>query len=283
MPVRRSLRIVNAMTTTFAAATSVRRVGDDRFEAEIHPGWDVGGAANGGYLLAIAGRAMAEAVGRPPLSITCHYLRPALPGPCEIEVATVRSGRRLATATATLTMDGNTVLQLVGTFGDQQAGGPERVLEGPVDLPPFEDCVAPPGSTEGPGPAIMDRLAIRLRPGDEGFRRGEPSGRSEVFGWFAFPDESPVDAIGLLLAADAFPPAVFNSGLPIAWVPTVELTVHVRGEPAPGPLRCAFRSRFVRDGLLDEEGEIWDSTGALVAQSRQLALLPRDAPPAAGG
>jgi hypothetical protein len=58
-------------------------------------------------------------------------------------------------------------------------------------------------------------------------------------------------------------------------VPTIELTVHIRGVPAPGPLRCAFRSRFVGGGLVDEEGEIWDTTGTLVAQSRQLALTPR--------
>jgi hypothetical protein len=40
-------------------------------------------------------------------------------------------------------------------------------------------------------------------------------------------------------------------------------------------LRCAFRTRFVGDGLLDEEAELWDERGHLVAQSRPLALLPR--------
>jgi acyl-CoA thioesterase len=63
--------------------------------------------------------------------------------------------------------------------------------------------------------------------------------------------------------------------MPVAWVPTVELTVHIRATPAPGPIRCAFRSRFIHDGLVDEEGEMWDSTGKLVAQSRQLSLTPR--------
>jgi hypothetical protein len=45
--------------------------------------------------------------------------------------------------------------------------------------------------------------------------------------------------------------------------------------PAPGPLRCRFFSRFLADGMFDESGEIWDSTGTLVAHSRQLALVPR--------
>lgn len=263
------------MAAHFDEATSVRRTSDSTYTAEVHDGWDIGGHANGGYMLAIAGRAMADAVGRPPLSITAHYLRPAPAGPCEIAVSTVRFGRRLATATALLTMDGQPVLQLAGTFGDQTPGGPNVTLEHPVDLPPLEGCMAAPSPADGQGPAIMERLAIRLRPADAGFGTGQPSGRAEMCGWFAFADEQPVDAIGLLLVSDAFPPAVFNTEAPVGWVPTVELTVHVRGTPAPGPLRCAFRSRFIQDGLLDEEGEMWDSAGALVAQSRQLALAPR--------
>jgi len=281
---------VRAMSGVFVDATAVSRIvtatspGDvggaatTRFAADVKPGWDIGGNANGGYLLAIAGRAMAEAVGRPPVTVTAHYLRPAPAGPCEVEVTTVRSGRRFATATATLTMQAGQVLQLVGTFGEQTPGGPSLTREDPVDLPDYDDCEVPPSPTDGPGPEMFRRLAVRVRPGDEGFRTGNPSGSAEIRGWFAFADGEPIDAIGLLLVADAFPPPIFNTDLPVAWVPTVELTVHVRGVPTPGPLRCWFRSRFVHDGLLDEEGEIWDSTGKLVAQSRQLALFPR--PPA---
>ena len=92
------------MTWTFAdsgsfdVATAVEAVdatdGVRRYRAEIHDGWDIGGNANGGYVLAIAGRAMADAMGRPPLSVTAHYLAPAPPGPCAVVVTTVRDGRR---------------------------------------------------------------------------------------------------------------------------------------------------------------------------------------------
>jgi len=268
------------MTGIFAEATAVTRTalseGSGRFDAEVKPGWDIGGNANGGYLMAIAGRAMAETVGRPPLSVTAHYLRPGPAGPCVVETTTVRSGRRLATATANLSIDGSEIVRMLGTFGDQVVGGPELTNETPVDLPAYDDCELPPDSTDSVRPAMMDRLAVRIRPGDEGFRVGRPSGAAEIRGWFTFADHQLIDAIGLLLVADAFPPPIFNTKLPVAWVPTVELTVHIRGVPEPGPLRCAFRSRFIRDGLIDEEGEIWDSTGALVAQSRQLSLFPRD-------
>jgi hypothetical protein len=54
---------------------------------------------------------------------------------------------------------------------------------------------------------------------------------------------------------------------------TVELTVHVRARPAPGWLACRSTTRFVAGGFHEEDFEIWDGTGVLVAQSRQLALL----------
>jgi acyl-CoA thioesterase len=243
------------------------------FDAQIHDGWDIGGNANGGYLLAIAARAMADAVGRPPLTVTCHYLRPAPAGSCQVDVRVVRSGRRLATATATLVLDGAVALQLVGTFGEQQAGGPEVLMEQPVDMLPFERCHERPQTAESP--ALMANLNCRLHPDDAGFGTGEPSGVAMIRGWFDLADGEAIDVFAVLLAADAFPPPVFNTTIPVAWVPTIELTVHVRGVPVPGPLRCRFRSRFIRDGLIDEDGELWDSSGRLVAQSRQLSLMPR--------
>src|SRR5690606_18815950 len=133
-----------------------------KFAAEVKPGWDIGGNANGGYLMAIAGRAMAEAVGRPPVTLTAHYLRPAPAGPCELDVTTVRQGRRFATATASLTMESGEIIRLLGTFGEQTPGGPSQMLATPVDLPPYEECSEPPTPIEGPGPSMFTRLACRL-------------------------------------------------------------------------------------------------------------------------
>jgi acyl-CoA thioesterase len=53
------------------------------------------------------------------------------------------------------------------------------------------------------------------------------------------------------------------------------MTTQVRAAPADGWLRCQFTTRFVSGGLLEEDGEIWDESGRLVALSRQLALVPR--------
>lgn len=133
---------------------------------------------------------------------------------------------------------------------------------------------AGPEADGGP-PSFISKIDLRLHPDDAGFTRGMPSGMMRVSGWFKLRDEPVVDTLGLLVAVDAFPPTIFNASLPVGWTPTVELTAHVRARPAPGWLRCVFTTRFVTGGFIEEDGEVWDDTGTLVAQSRQLALLPR--------
>jgi acyl-CoA thioesterase len=271
---------------SFAAATAVRSVGDGTWAADIAAGWDVAGNANGGYLMAMAARAMAGATGRPdPVSVTAHYLAPGRPGPVTVGVSVVRAGRRFATAAATVADGERPLITAVGTFTDFEAaerGGEadlRRVEAAPPELPPVEECPLVRPAEPFP-PPFTGRVELRLHPDDARFVEGRPSGRLAMRGWFRLPGGEPVGTLGLLQAADAFPPTAFNAALPVAWTPTLELTVHVRARPAEGWLRCAFTTRFVVGGFLEEDGEIWDATGALVAQCRQLALVPR---PAAGG
>lgn len=262
------------MTGEFARATAVERRADGVYDAQVAQGWDILGNANGGYTLSIAARAMADAVGRPPLGITGHYLAPAKVGPCTVEVTVHRAGRRMATVSAVVRSRDTDLMAVLGTFGDQVEAGPAFVIAAPPDLPPVEQCVRTGPPTFGSD--FGDKIDVRARPKDAGFRDGRPSGQAELAGWFRFADGQPVDAIGLLQVADAFAPTVFNQpGVPVSWAPTLDLTVHVRGVPAPGPLRCWFRSRAIQGGMFEEDGEIWDVNGQLVAQSRQLALIPK--------
>ncbi len=266
----------------FATATGVRPDGDGGWSASVAEGWDILGNANGGYLLAIAARAMAGAAGRPdPVTVTAHYLSPGRPGPVTARTEVVKQGRRFATVQARLDAD-RPLLALVGTFGElEPSGGAGLYVEGaPPELPDPDDCEWHEGASAAAGaPSFMDRVELRLHPDDAGFRTGDPSGTPRVRGWFRLPGGEPVDTIGLLQAVDAFPPTVFNARFPVAWTPTVELTAHLRARPAPGWLACAFSTRFVTGGFLEADGEVWDATGTLVAQSRQLALVPRHPTP----
>jgi acyl-CoA thioesterase len=100
---------------------------------------------------------------------------------------------------------------------------------------------------------------------------GQLSDRSEHKGWIRFKHQRPFDAVSLLLMADAFPPPVYASQGMGAWVPTIEMSVNIRKLPASQWLKCVFRTRFITCGLLEEDGQIWDETGELIAISRQIA------------
>lgn len=262
---------------SFAADTAVD-TSQRPYTAAIAEGWDVVGNANGGYLMALGARAMAAAAARPhPISVTAHYLSPGRPGPVTVDAQIVRAGRRLTTVRASLVGDEKPLIELIGAFGDiAEIEGPERVDGHPPDLPAPEACprvVADP--KVGFPPALMDKLDLRLHPDDGNFLQGNPSGEPLVRGWLRLADDEPINVFSLLLATDAFPPTIYNANLPVAWTPTIELTAHIRSVPQPGWLRCRFSTRFISGGMMEMDGEIWDDTGRLVAQSRQLALTPQ--------
>jgi hypothetical protein len=270
----------------FDKATQVRAIGDGAFAARVHDGWDIAGNANGGYLLAIVSAAMCAATGRSlPVAVSCHYLGPVNDADVVIETSVVKSGKMLATAHATMRSGDRVIIVAIGTCGETLPGGAEssaalpsvarrHATRGAPQMPSFAESTPRPSTASGM-PGLLRNVDVRLHPHDTGFARGEPSGDALVRGWCAFRDGRPIDALGLALMCDAFPPAVFNlSGAP-GWVPTVQLSFYLRAIPAAGPVCAEFATNQLHDGMFEEDGMLWDSRGVLVAQSRQLALMPR--------
>ncbi|MFF4527739.1 thioesterase family protein [Streptomyces sp. NPDC001407] len=252
------------------------------YDTDLSAGWTIFGAVNGGYLLALLGRALGAALPHPdPFSVTAHYLSASRPGPAVVRTELIRTGRTLSTGQASLVQkagDGTEVerIRVLATYGDLGTLTDDiRTTAKPPAMPPYEHCL---GKEDGPvaglAPEISGRLDIRLDPATAGWAAGTPSGRGEMRAWFGLEDGRPADALSLLLAVDALPPTAFEMGLN-GWVPTVELTAHIRRRPALGPLRVSITTRNLAGGFLEEDAEVWDSEDRLVAQSRQLALVPR--------
>jgi acyl-CoA thioesterase len=262
------------MTSDFDRDTAVTEQGPGRYGALVSPRWNVGPVPNGGYVMTLALRAIAAALpGRDPLTLTAHYLRPAVPGPLEIAVELVKQGKTLATAEARLLQGGREVTRVLATLGTLDAAGQRFVDAEPPPMPAPEQALARPAGA--PGVEIANRFEQRFDPATVRWATGEreKGGPAELRAWQRFVDGRAPDAMSLPLFADSMPPPVF-AVLDPGWVPTIELTVHVRARPAPGWLRCRFRTRFVFGGYLEEDGEIWDEAGQLVALSRQLAAVP---------
>ncbi len=254
-------------------------VGQGVYRAQIQPGWDIFGVSNGGYTLSTAARAMgAEAMGRSLASVGARYLNPAAAEAVTIEVEVLKEGRSTSTLEAKMISGDRAIFISSATFAVMADNADEVVRNhgSPPQLPPVEECVrlTPAGESPLP-PPFTGKVGVYLHPDDLNLGTGTPGRMPEMRGWFRLLDGEPIDPYGLVVAADAFPPAVFNSDLPVGWTPTIDLTVHVRH---PGPfdlLACRFLTRYVTGGWLEEDGEMWDTSGRLVAQSRQLAMLAR--------
>ena len=258
----------------FDTDTHVEPEGGGAYAATLTDRWTaLGGVPNGGYLLAVALRALERELPLPdPVVASASYLRPGAAGPARIETEVVRAGRRVATGEARLSQGGREIVRVVATFADlEQATGRTTVLSRPPALPAPDDT---PDLMEGapplPGVNITDRFEYRAAE-LPGWAKGAPTGDADLAFWLRFRDGRDADPIALAAMVDCAAPAVLELGEPGS--ATVELTVHVRGRPAPGWLACRTLTRHVIGGFHEEDFEIWDSTGALVAQSRQFALL----------
>lgn len=263
----------SASDHAFSGATAVHATGEGRFDVQLSPDWTIAGRPNGGYLLAILGRAVTDAAGehRHVLAASAHYLRAPEPGPAHVEVQTLRSGRSASQHRARLVQGDLGCVEVLVTSGRLVDTRPDWSVLTPTEPAPFTRCVRIPGT--GPGgfrAPIFDVVDARLDPADTGFAAGAPSGRGELRGWLELPAQENFDAVSLLYAVDAFPPATFEIA-PSGWVPTLELTVYVRALPAPGPVRVHHRAQLIDGQRVDETCWIWDAAGRLVAQSTQLA------------
>lgn len=265
----------------FDIQTAVQRQSDTLFAADISEGWVVGGGVNGGYLLSVIGTALrATFPAKPdPLSVSAYYLAAGVPGPATIEVDVLREGGSVATAAVQLRQEGTTKITALATYGDlDRLGDDVRTTAEEPQLPPPDDCVR---NTMSPEEVLaiapmMGRFDMRFHPDHAGWAVGQPSGRGEIAAWFRLVDGREPDPIELLMVVDALPPVTFDLGM-MGWAPTLELTAHVRAKPAPGWLKVRHATRNMAGGMFEEDCEVWDSVGRLVAQSRQLARQPRPA------
>ena len=268
-----SRRTSDPAPRSFTTVSALTPDGAGGHVAEVDPQWTIGGKPNGGYLLAMLGRAAVARSSHP--HVVCagaYYLAAPEPGPVSVEAELLREGRSASHVRARMIQDGRPCVEaLLITARLQETTTPDWT-EGQPRLSEiaYEDCVRLPQRPDGSRVEIMDQVEVRIEPGSMSFATGHPSGRGEIRGWLTLPGDEPFDPVSLLYAVDAFPPATFDIEF-TGWVPTLQLTAYVRALPAPGPVRVLQRVGLIDGGRFDEPCFVWDATGRLVAQSTQLA------------
>ncbi|MDN5745623.1 MAG: thioesterase family protein [Nocardioidaceae bacterium] len=229
---------------------------------------------NGGYILALLLQAvLAESRHPDALTLAVTYFRPSLPGPAEITVRELRSGRRVSSYDAVLRQGEKEVAHAVISTHDWNAvSGRTHTPHAAPDAPPPEKCLDlgeqfPVGLVP-----ILDRYDYRA-PTVPGWLEGKPSGITEGLCWIRSKDQRPLDTLLAGAMVDAFPPVIVELGTMAS--ATIQLTVHFRARPATDTSWALGHvvTRHLIDGYHDETVELWGTDGRLIAQSHQLAIL----------
>ena len=277
----------------FAADTAVHRVGVDgdvtRLRAELSPAWEVWGPV-GGYVAAIALRALAAGTELPrPASFHCNFLSVARFGAVDLEVATLRRGKRSHALRVAMTQQGQPILTATAWFvADGMAGLAHDHARAP-DVPPpgalqsyaeradnyadwypfWRSVEGRPVQWEEPHPPVWNtwmRLQDTPRPLDPVTEAGRLLLWLDMMMWNAADAPHP------------WPPPYL--------APNLDLSASFH-ELAPGEewLLCDAHAPVAREGIIGCRGHLWTEAGRLLASANATLFCrpnPAAAPPAPG-
>ena len=277
---------MSAATTIppFDAFTAV-----DDSGATIDAGVTGFGGAHGGYVMALALRAMRGAVtdaDRAPRSLSVQLLAPVEPGAADVAARVERAGGSTTAASVRIEQAGAPVALATASFGRARPSLVQHDTAMP-DVPPPEDC---PPLIERPVDAGVN-LLVEHRPARAPLPLQGPlapdaeapfAGAAELVVWMRLgAEDRPVDALSATFLADAAAPALYGALSGYVPMPSAEIALHYADPASPGPwVLAVLRNRVARDGYAVEDGELWSPDGRLLLLSRQLRRItgtPRSA------
>jgi acyl-CoA thioesterase len=270
--------------TPFARDTAVERISDARWRADLPERWSSLVGVHGGYVAAVAVRAIGEAIGdtgRPLRTVSVQFLRSARPGPVEIGVTIERRGTSLVFASARVHQGHRTIVLLRSiSAGNGRGAGLEYDDARSRPRPAMPPPAAARFGLDGPVRHFR-QFDVVMDPDVVPFAGQGPAW---LAAWMRPLDDDRVDAAWLVAACDALPPAVFSRTTGPTRAATLDYTVHLPvADPAalvpPGSyvyLDC--HSPIATDGLGIENGTLWGPDGTVLAVSRQTRLADARVP-----
>lgn len=283
---------------SFVDATAVEREAHYRsgFRAVIPEGWSSPFGLHGGVFAATVARAteqVHEVDGLELRSLHARYLDRPMSGELLIDTEVLRTGGISAFVDATARAVGQDRACIrVGTLFTRSKPSVAFLDAEPPDVPPPDECAPNAVTSAGPAgddsvfagvdaPPLFDHLEIRsalgTMPWEEGWTPDQPA-RYVRWGRFVLPPrlaDGGLDPLCMLVYADLPAPAMWvrlQPDDPFHTLLSLELTFHVLERPQDEWLCCDSRARWMGDGYLLTETDIW-SAGRLCATSNQMMLV----------
>ena len=253
--------------------TTLERVEEGRWRGEVSERWWIQRGPFGGYVSALLVRALTAAVddpGRPPRSLTVHFIDAPQAGPVDVLVVAERVGRSTTALSLRLEQDGRPVALALAGCAAWREGEPEWADLRAPQAPAPDEC--PPVKRVEGAPRFHDCFDIRWV---QGGHPGRPADAARNLAWLRLNPAQPLDHMAVTAMSDGWMPAAVSKLGRFAIVPTFDLTIHFRARlPVGGEwLLADYRSNFAAGGAWEEDGELWARDGTLIAQSRQLAMI----------
>ncbi len=249
-------------------------LGTASWQARIEPELRGFGGAHGGYVSAIALRALTDLVDdteRLARSLTLQLTAPVAAGILELRGERSRTGSSISAASLVIEQAAERRGAAWAVFGRSRRS-PRYLGRAMPNVPPPEACL-PIG--EKPAPEASAGIFVEHRPAAPPLPLSGGQ-RAEILVWMRLVEERPLDPLVAVMLADAGPPALFGRLERFIRMPSVEIAIQLT-EPAAiadSPwLLGVFRTSHAADGYALEDGELWTPEGSLVLQARQLRRI----------
>jgi acyl-CoA thioesterase len=265
----------------FQAALELTKVSDTVFSFTPDPKYFVGNTPHGGYLLALMNKAMTEVLPHPSaINSNIYYLDRTEPEPAELHIEILRTSRGSSMGQVKLIQNNKITCLYSSLCSDFQYMKGHSGLETP--LPEIINSVEQDdfkvmnyenfklGST----PSFIQQLNMSVHPDHAWWDREISTDAAEArCSAYLELQGGVADTFVLSYLADILPPVVQNKYGPLGWVPTLTLTCNIRQLPKTNLLFIDGIAKDISNGYFEQDCNIWDMSGNLVATSRQLAKI----------
>jgi acyl-CoA thioesterase len=265
----------------FQAALDLTKVSDTVFSFTPNPKYFVGNTPHGGYLLALMNKAMTEVLPHPSaINSNIYYLDRTEPEPAELHIEILRTSRGSSMGQVKLIQNNKITCLYSSLCSDFQYMKGHSGLETP--MPEIINSVEQDdfkvmnyenfklGST----PSFIQQLNMSVHPDHAWWDREISTDAAEArCSAYLELQGGVADTFVLSYLADILPPVVQNKYGPLGWVPTLTLTCNIRQLPKTNLLFIDGIAKDISNGYFEQDCNIWDMSGNLVATSRQLAKI----------
>ena len=267
----------------FQEAIKLEKLEDNKFIVNPDTNYFVGNTPHGGYLMAIMHKALTTILPHSTaISSSVQYLDRIDAKPFELEVEIFKASKGSSSGIVKLKQDDKICTTFTGTCSDFE------FMKGHDDLQkPLPEIFIEKNKNDyvkmnydkiskGFTPSFIQQLECLIHPDHAWWNREidnkSKDNKARCSAFLEMEGGQP-DQFCLSFYSDILPPVVCNKYGPLGWIPTITLTTHIRQLPTTSQLYADFIATDINKGYFEQDCNIWDLNGNLVASSRQLTRI----------